>query len=49
MDKVMEKVIKDELFMEYNYQGIKGKKGFCSLVLFDQVFYGKFSVLDWCF
>lgn len=41
LDKVMEKLIKDELFTQYNYQGIKGKKSLSSLVLFDQVLFGK--------
>lgn len=41
MERAIERLIKDDIFLEYNFQGIKGKKSLCDLVLFDQVLYGK--------
>ncbi|XP_063696996.1 uncharacterized protein LOC134827998 [Culicoides brevitarsis] len=43
MERAIERMIKDEIFLEYNFQGIKGKKSLCDLVLFDQVLYDAFG------
>lgn len=46
MERAIERLIVDDIFLEYNFQGIKGKKSLCDLVLFDQVLYGKLSYFD---
>lgn len=43
MEQAIERIIKDDIFLEYNFQGIKGKKSLCDLVLFDQVLYDAFG------
>uniref|UniRef100_A0A336LLS8 CSON011108 protein n=1 Tax=Culicoides sonorensis TaxID=179676 RepID=A0A336LLS8_CULSO len=43
MERSIERLIRDDIFLEYNFQGIKGKKGLCDLVLFDQVLFDAFG------